>query len=324
MAAVPQWHPLKSSGFIFDWDGVLARTNLDFSKIYAKYFDGRFVEILAEMPLLAPEKQRSLSQDIRDLEMAAAAQATAVRGCMDVLHILADRSIPWAVVSRNCREAMELAARSMGFTLPDATFHRDSGPVKPDPEALWMASRSIGADPAGCVVVGDFVYDLLGARRAGMRGLLVEHPAAKWDHWADARFDRMLDLAACLERDAPLIPWEYHAVVREKGNSWLSASWALSVCLPSPLSAEGLSLALKLAALGVGRFTASPEPLPLAAWHSIGWLDAANLDQPQFQVLDSVLRRRFPLVFVEAWDGKGIPLASFGNDLVRGMEARFV
>jgi phosphoglycolate phosphatase-like HAD superfamily hydrolase len=45
--------------------------------------------------------------------------------------------------------------------------------AKPDPHLFLAAAQLLGAQPAQCFVVGDSVWDLLAARRAGSLGVGV-------------------------------------------------------------------------------------------------------------------------------------------------------
>jgi putative hydrolase of the HAD superfamily len=75
--------------------------------------------------------------------------------------------------------------------------------TKPHPEAFRAAMAAVEAsDPAGCVFVGDRPYDdVYGAKRAGMRAVLVPHsdvptyPAAE----PDAVITRLADLAPLID-----------------------------------------------------------------------------------------------------------------------------
>ena len=102
-----------------------------------------------------------LMNAIRDEEMRGAARSAAVAGAFDFISLLDGRRIPWCVLSRNCRESIERAAQSIGFTLPPQTFGREARYVKPDPRALTDAAQSIGV-PAS----------LRTARRAARRDAL--------------------------------------------------------------------------------------------------------------------------------------------------------
>ncbi len=43
--------------------------------------------------------------------------------------------------------------------------------AKPDPDLFLSAARRLGVDPAGAMVVGDSIWDILAARRAGSIGV---------------------------------------------------------------------------------------------------------------------------------------------------------
>jgi putative hydrolase of the HAD superfamily len=75
--------------------------------------------------------------------------------------------------------------------------------TKPHPEAFRAAMAAVGVtDPAACVFVGDRPYDdVFGAKRAGMRAVLV--PNSDVPAWPEAEPDavirRLADLAALIE-----------------------------------------------------------------------------------------------------------------------------
>ncbi|MCF4112839.1 MULTISPECIES: HAD family hydrolase [Dethiosulfovibrio] len=319
MFSSPLWNPLKGSGVIFDWDGVLAETRLDFSGIRERYFGGKRAAILEEMSLMDEEKRRALSEEIRAIELAGAEKAVPVPGSREVVDLVSKAGIPWAVVSRNCPESIELAARTIGFKLPVHTFHRESGPIKPSPEALWMAAEAIGSASSGCTVVGDFVYDLLGARRAGMRAVLVERSSVDWGHWADVFYPRMTDFLSALINEDPIVPWEYHGLVSERGLSWLTSAWNVSIALPELWDEAILNSLMSLAELGVGRFTVKAGTLTFDEWRGLSWLSPKDLERPKAFVLARALKKRYPKVVVEECE-EGLPLASLGGDLVNGLE----
>jgi putative hydrolase of the HAD superfamily len=75
--------------------------------------------------------------------------------------------------------------------------------TKPHPEAFRAAMRAVGAsDPARCVFVGDRPYDdVFGAKRAGMRAVLIPHSDVPPFESAvpDAVITRLADLAPLVD-----------------------------------------------------------------------------------------------------------------------------
>ncbi|MDR1740428.1 MAG: HAD family hydrolase, partial [Synergistaceae bacterium] len=136
----------KHNNFIFDWDGVFADTRLDFQPIRDKYFGGERVPLL-EAALALPDPG-PLMDEIRRLEIEGAERAVPVEGAVVLAARLVERARltgrPWCIVSRNCRDAVERAAKSCGLPLPPILLTRDDGPVKPDPRALEAAAALMG------------------------------------------------------------------------------------------------------------------------------------------------------------------------------------
>jgi HAD superfamily hydrolase (TIGR01509 family) len=82
----------------------------------------------------------------------------------------------------------------------------DSGVVgveKPDPRIFAIAAERLGVAPAACVYVGDFhSLDVLGARAAGMHGVLLD-PLGVWDGVAAPRVASLTELVTRLPARAP-------------------------------------------------------------------------------------------------------------------------
>ncbi len=305
----PLWHPALSDAWILDWDGVLADTKLNFLPFREKYFAGRQVAILEELKHLSPDVRERAIEDMRSIEIEGARRATCVGGAVDLIAWLDREKRPWAIVSRNCRESIECAAERMGFTLPRVVMSRESGPVKPDPEALWIAASSLGVRPELCVMVGDYVYDLVGARRAGMRAVLVERPGAAYAHWADIAFDSVRDLVSSLGRPEACVPWEYLPVARNRGREWLLAVRGVVGSLDTK-DPDIVRAMLEAASLGVLLFSVPPESvLEPEHFRASPVCAPSNLGEPLADVLQSLLRNCYPMakVFVGT---EGIRLSS--------------
>lgn len=82
--------------------------------------------------------------------------------------------MPWAIATSGlaltARPALEM------LRLPEDTpmVTRDLVRyAKPDPDLFLAAARLLGVDPRGAMVVGDSIWDLLAARRAGGLGIGV-------------------------------------------------------------------------------------------------------------------------------------------------------
>lgn len=93
-------------------------------------------------------------------------------GARELLHLLHDRGVPFAIATSGARRTA-MTAISM-FDLPKDVpiVTRDLVErAKPDPHLFLAAAQLLGVSPAGSFVVGDSVWDLLAAQRAGAMGI---------------------------------------------------------------------------------------------------------------------------------------------------------
>jgi HAD superfamily hydrolase (TIGR01509 family) len=98
----------------------------------------------------------------------------ALPGARELLATLGERGIPFAIATSGAK-ATAMSAIDL-LQLPDSVpiVTRDMVQyAKPDPHLFLAAARLLGAQPAQCFVVGDSVWDLLAARRAGSLGVGV-------------------------------------------------------------------------------------------------------------------------------------------------------
>ncbi|MFD7988047.1 HAD family hydrolase [Kitasatospora indigofera] len=103
---------------------------------------------------------------------AFAAELTAVRGAEQLLKELGQRSVPYCLASSAhhawIRTALDLTGLR-GYVPEERIFSaQDVGVGKPAPDLFLHAARTLGADPARCLVVEDSVNGVLAARAAGM------------------------------------------------------------------------------------------------------------------------------------------------------------
>ncbi|MDR3230834.1 MAG: HAD family phosphatase [Synergistaceae bacterium] len=299
----PFWHPAYTGAFILDWDGVLADTRLDFGPLRQKYFGGKTVPLIEAAALLPEPDREEAKAEIRRIEMEGAERAVPVEGAKDLIAWLRNAEKPWAVVSRNCRDSILVAAERCGITLPPVLLSREDPHVKPAPEALALAAVKMRINPADCVMVGDFIYDLLGARRAPVRAVLVQRGSVEWARLADVAWPTVRAFVEALDHPSPLVPWEYHDLARERGTDHLEAVARNVYRLGA---ADGaFQQALELAALGALYFVV-PEDAKLGIddWKNSS-LPAQTIDMPLPNLLRDAMREHWPcarLVVPEASD----------------------
>ncbi|MDR1580184.1 MAG: HAD family hydrolase [Synergistaceae bacterium] len=305
----PFWSPSGASAILFDWDGVIADTRLDFSGIRSKYYGERRAMLLEDACMLAPERRASLMRDLEELEVAGARNAALVPGIDKILEWVEAARIPWAVVSRNCRKSILTAAETIGLQLPHVLLSRDDfSPVKPDPRALREACRQIGVPPSQSLLIGDYIYDMMGARRAGMRGVLVRAVrGGGWDEWLECAYSDMNGLYDELLDPTDMIPWEYQEAAERHGRDFLNRVHRLFLPLPRHPSPTLDTWAARAASIGVGGFVVGDEIFTPNMWKENPSLDIACIGLSLRETINRFTRDRWPFASSRAGESEICP-----------------
>lgn len=96
-------------------------------------------------------------------------ERTPLPGAIDLLRHLREARIKHGIATSGKRQ--DAAASLQVLDLPEDTVVIDRTAVeraKPEPDLFLACQEKLGVTPAECYVVGDAVWDLLAARRAGM------------------------------------------------------------------------------------------------------------------------------------------------------------
>jgi len=163
---------------VIAWRMALASLGIDLSvwRVHRRIgmSGGLFVSALLR------ETGRSLSgAQIEELQAAHTAEylsradsVTALPGAAELLGSLTARGTRWAIATSGLAASARPALKLLG--LPDDTplVTRDMVEhAKPDPDLFLAAAALLEIEPRHAMVVGDSVWDLLAARRAGSLGI---------------------------------------------------------------------------------------------------------------------------------------------------------
>jgi len=191
-------------GILFDMDGVVVQQRLDFLAIKREIFGdthGFILERMAELP--AAERARA-DAILERHETAAAAEAEPMDGILPFLQWMEARGLRRGLVTRNSRKSVDLVLARLGLRF-DAVVTREDAPPKPAPEPVWLGCRRMDLAPSEVLFVGDFEFDMLAGRRAGVRTVLLRGPALKASQHADLSVDSLAELRASLENSGAVL-----------------------------------------------------------------------------------------------------------------------
>ncbi len=191
--------PRRFQALLFDLDGTLVDTRLDFAALRRElgFPEGiGLLEHLDTLPAAQADRARAL---IHRHEMAGAAAATWIDGAEALLATLHRRGVPTAILTRNSRAAVACTHDALNLPV-DLILTREDCAPKPDPDGLLRIADQLRLVPAHCLYVGDFVYDLRAARNAGMAaGLLLNGNNGHFTDQADLVVGHLGELLDWLE-----------------------------------------------------------------------------------------------------------------------------
>jgi HAD superfamily hydrolase (TIGR01509 family) len=185
-------------GILFDMDGVVVRQRLDFLAIKAEIFGATDGFILERMAALAPPERARAEAILERHETAAAADAEPMDGILPLLAWMESRRLRRGLVTRNSRKSVEMVLARFGLRF-EAVVTREDAPPKPAPEPVWLACQRMGVPPSEALLVGDFEFDMLAGRRAGVRTVLLRNPTQASSEYADLTVDSLGELRGVLE-----------------------------------------------------------------------------------------------------------------------------
>jgi HAD superfamily hydrolase (TIGR01509 family) len=118
---------------------------------------------------LSTEQAQSVKRRHGELFQQMLPRPRALPGAIEMFRALRESSIPHAIATASYRPLIDTSLEAVGVG-PEAVVVEGRGALhgKPEPD-LFLASREqLGPAAQDCIVVGDAVWDHVGARRAGM------------------------------------------------------------------------------------------------------------------------------------------------------------
>lgn len=203
---------------IFDFDGTLAKLNINFSRMresvlnLIKSFNvplnglgGLFVletiEVARDIIAKNDPGQEELfvsqaNTVIATIEIEAAERGALIDGTREMLFELKKRTIRAGVVTRNCRAAVMKVFPDISDYCDSVISRELTKYVKPHPEHLRVALKSIDAAPEEAFMVGDHPMDIKIGKAAGTLTIGVLSGYSSSEDLLKAEADIILNKAA--------------------------------------------------------------------------------------------------------------------------------
>jgi HAD superfamily hydrolase (TIGR01509 family) len=135
---------------------------------------GLFVSALARETgrTLSPEEVTQMQHSHAQAYRRYSSQVRPLPGARELLAYLAQQQVQHAIATSGYREAAHVTIEMLGAGAEIPLITRDQVPhAKPDPDLFLAAAEALCVPIEHSIVVGDSIWDLLAARRAGALGI---------------------------------------------------------------------------------------------------------------------------------------------------------
>jgi HAD superfamily hydrolase (TIGR01509 family) len=194
-------------GHVFAWQRALAEAGLaiDGWKVHRRIgmSGGLFTRAVAReagRPLTDDEAKR-IQERHGELFRSLLPERRPLPGAVALLRDLRERGVPYGIATSGRHPEIDLSLEALGVT--PGTIVIDRGDVlraKPEPDLFLRCQEELGVTPNDCYVIGDAVWDLLAARRAGMLSVGLLSGGYGWDELTSAGAFRVYRDPADLHR----------------------------------------------------------------------------------------------------------------------------
>lgn len=159
-------------GVIFDLDGTLVESRLDFALLKSLVGCPAGLDIMGHIDSISDaEARKNAMHIVQTHELQDAESAAWLPGAENFVQHLLSRNLPMAIVTRNFSEAAQIKVTRNNIPI-SLIICREDAPPKPDPTALQMIARRWQLPANRIVYIGDFLYDIQAAKRADMLACL--------------------------------------------------------------------------------------------------------------------------------------------------------
>jgi len=180
-------------GHVFAWQRALAEAGLAIEgwKVHRRIgmSGGLFTRAVAReagRPLSDDEAKR-IQDRHGELFRELLPDRRPLPGAIELLRDLRERGVIHGIATSGRHPEIDLSLEALG--VPPGTVVIDRGDVlraKPEPDLFLRCQEELGVTPNDCYVIGDAVWDLLAARRAGMLSVGLLSGGYGWDELTSA------------------------------------------------------------------------------------------------------------------------------------------
>ncbi len=182
---------------IFDLDGTLVRADIPFGPYRERL--GIQGDVLAGIEALPEDEQGKKWEIIMEYEREMEKHSRPAPGAYRLLNLLRENDIRTGVITRSTGNHARLLLERHNLRV-DIYIGREDAPPKPQPDGILYLLEKLNVMPENAIMVGDFLWDILAGKRAGLFTVLVvlEH-SRPYIERADLTVESLEELAEILK-----------------------------------------------------------------------------------------------------------------------------
>jgi HAD superfamily hydrolase (TIGR01509 family) len=175
--------------WIFDMDGTLTEGLHDFPAISRALGLPADEPILEALNRLSPAELAKRHDQLAQIEIEIAHQATPQPGAYELLSALQAQGHRLGILTRNTKAIAQITLATCGladFFHPDHILGRTCCAPKPKPDGILKLLAAWSANPTDAVMIGDHQFDLLAGRNANALAVYLDpQNESLWNPYAD-------------------------------------------------------------------------------------------------------------------------------------------
>jgi HAD superfamily hydrolase (TIGR01549 family) len=157
---------------IFDLDGTITKPIIDFPALKRELGLTPDQFILEYMDSLQGKKLAEANKILEKHELKAAYNAKPNDYFPQIWDFIKSKKMKTALLTRNSHKAVKITLEKLGISF-DVIITREDALPKPSPQPVLLISKRLKIDLKDIILVGDFRFDILCGKNAGVTTVLL-------------------------------------------------------------------------------------------------------------------------------------------------------
>ncbi|MEA2054041.1 MAG: HAD family hydrolase [Candidatus Thermoplasmatota archaeon] len=186
-------------GVVFDLDGTITRTGVRFAPFRERIGCGE-KDVLEYISKFDEKRKEKAYKILDEYEKSIQEDCILNDGFLEVMDFLMENNIKTGIATRSSKKHAQIVMGKLNIPIKNIVGRKDAAP-KPSGEPLILLSKMFDVPLNKMLFVGDFLWDMLAGRNAGVKTVLLSKDHTKdFAHLADYTIHDFRELIEIIER----------------------------------------------------------------------------------------------------------------------------